>query len=505
MILLDQIVPAGPGSVRSLRQAMIAALAGTRLPPGLVQDLQTALAEMANNALEHAHPPARQFRLSLHLRGEWLSLRLEDDGAPFHEGAARLAAARLNPLEERFEDGGLGLFLIRRLFPQCDYRPGPPNCFRLRRNLASRRPRLLLIEDETSLRRLYEGMLIDQFDVVPCATGAEALTLCAATRPDAILSDINLPDMNGIDLLATLEGDDARAPVPLVILSGEKDDEVRNRAIDLGIDGFLTKPIGKKLLLDTIRQVLARANRERARLIRHYSGQLARSVALELPDRLGDFACAVRYRTAGAGGGDFILPLAGGDAETLLFGDIMGHGIGAKILCHALAGYISGLARSLEAAQGPATVLDRLSQAVADDRLLDGAVVTALAVRLGGGGAVTLANAGHPQPLIIAHDGVRPVGQVGPLTGLVQAPAYQADRVLLATGERLFLYTDGILPPADSVGDAASLPLALVQVLQDGLALPLAAAADALAAAIDRLTAGQAPDDWTCILLETAC
>ena len=74
--------------------------------------------------------------------------------------------------------------------------------------MARRRPRLLLVEDETTLRRLYESMLLPQYDVVGCETAAEAAALAGLTKPDLILSDINLPDRMGLDMLAQILGGD---------------------------------------------------------------------------------------------------------------------------------------------------------------------------------------------------------------------------------------------------------------------------------------------------------
>lgn len=504
MRLLDAAQFSGPETARRAREAIAQALVATRLKPGLVMDLQTAVTEIVNNALEHAEPPAGVIGVTIELAGEWLEVVIEDDGAPFHDFARHAARPPLNPLELRLEDGGLGLFLVRRLFPDCHYVPGHPNRFRLRRNLAVRRPRILLIEDETSLRRLYEGMLLRDFDVVACATGREAIDRFGQTSPDIVLSDINLPDMDGIDLLAVLDADPARAPVPLVIISGDAAPETRRKAIDLGIDGFLSKPVTPVELMETMRRVLARSKRERARLIQHYSGRLSQSIAPRLTGSMGALRAAIRHHPAGTGGGDFVLRLGGGGSETILFGDVMGHGIGAKILCHALAGYLSGFARSLEPDIGPAGLLARLSDAIADDLLLDGAVVTAVALAFDSAGVITLANAGHPQPLLITGGETVGVGVVGPLPGLMSVPRYVETIVALEPGQRLVIYTDGILPAADSVGTAERLPACLAGALSNGLGLSLDAAADAFAATIEVATLGQPPDDWCCLLLERA-
>jgi CheY-like chemotaxis protein/anti-sigma regulatory factor (Ser/Thr protein kinase) len=502
MRLLNHFEPAGPEAARALRAKVSQALVVTRLQPGVVLDVMTAVSEIVNNTVEHAQPSDGKIRVVIDLVGEWLEVVIEDDAAPF-EGAQRyFNAPPLNPLDLRLEDGGLGLFMIRRLFPESDYQPGAPNRFRLRRNLAVRRPRILLIEDDTSLRRLYESILLREFDVVPCATGAEAMARFESTRPDVVLTDIHLPDMDGIDLLAMIDAESRKAPVPLVIVSGDGADVTRQKAIDLGVDGFLSKPVTPTVLIETMRRVLARAKREQARLIQHYSGRISQSIAPRLPETIGPLRSALRYGTAGAGGGDFALRLGGSAREVVLIGDVMGHGVGAKILCHALAGYMAGLARSLDPDTGPSELLRRLSDAVSDDALLEGAVVTAVAIAIDPNGAIYVANGGHPQPLIVGPNGVRGICPAGPLPGLIATPIYQEVLERLEPGERLFIYTDGILSDAGSVGDLLHFPDRLEAELRDGLALPIEQAADQLVQAIREASVGQTPDDWCCVLFE---
>jgi len=502
MRLLDHSEPAGADSARLIRAAVSQALVVTRLQPGVVLDLMTVVSEIVNNTVEHAKLSTGDIRVVIEVSGEWLELTVEDHATPF-EGAQRyFNAPPLNPLDLRLEDGGLGLFMVRRLFPDSDYQPGPPNRFRLRRNLAVRRSRILLVEDDTSLRRLYEGILLREFDVVPCATGAEAMARFESTRPDVVLTDIHLPDMDGIDLLALIDAESRKAPVPLVIVSGDGADATRQKAIDLGIDGFLSKPVTPIILIETMRRVLARAKREQARLIQHYSGRISHSIAPRLPEVIGPLRTALRYGTAGAGGGDFVLRLTGTTREVVLIGDVMGHGVGAKILCHALAGYMAGLARSLDPDTGPAEFMRRLSDAVADDALLDGAVVTAVAIGVDPTGAIYIANGGHPQPLIIGPNGVRSICPAGPLPGLIASPIYQETMTRLEPGERLLVYTDGVLSDAGSVGDLANFPTRLEAELLSGLSLPIELSADRLVSAICQGSVGQTPDDWCCVLFE---
>ncbi len=504
MNLLDRAFPASAITARSIRQALNDACARLTLPPGPVQDLVTAASEIVNNIIEHsAAPAATEVRVRLTLTVDTLTLSLEDDGSPFTGFGAATQLPALNPFEDTVEEGGYGLFLIRRLFPDHVYTPGPPNSFQLSRNLARRRLRLLLVEDETTLRRLYESMLIPFYDVVGCTTAAEAQALAKLTRPDLLLCDINLPDRTGLDLLAQLARDPSSPPVPIIVFSGSRTPEVEARASRLGIDDFLEKPVSRALLLKTIERALGRARRDRAQMLGHMHSRLTQSIAPAAPTEIGGFRCALATRPVSVGGGDMVMtltPAAGG--ECLLVGDVMGHGLQAKLMAHALAGYVRGLVHGLgETLLAPPDLLARLATTVADDRLLQECLMTALILEPRGPGQVRITNAGHPDPILLAATPRVLDTQAGPLIGLVRAPEYSPVQIALAPGDRLLIATDGVLPMTAATGHADEILQVLTPILDDLRGLPLDQAVQAATAFLETL---ELSDDWTLLLMEPA-
>jgi two-component system KDP operon response regulator KdpE len=93
------------------------------------------------------------------------------------------------------------------------------------------------------------------------ATGQEGLTLAVQHRPDAILLDLGLPDMDGLDLMVRLR-EWSRTPVIVISARGQETDKVG--ALDAGADDYLTKPFGTRELLARIRVALRHADPEAA-------------------------------------------------------------------------------------------------------------------------------------------------------------------------------------------------------------------------------------------------
>jgi signal transduction histidine kinase/DNA-binding response OmpR family regulator len=111
---------------------------------------------------------------------------------------------------------------------------------------AQRQPRILVVDDDANIRELLSQEFVEAgYEVGAASNGREAVAMVRRERPDLIVLDVMMPEMNGFDVAAVLKNDPQTMDIPIVILSIVQD---RDRGFRLGVDRYLTKPIDTDLL-----------------------------------------------------------------------------------------------------------------------------------------------------------------------------------------------------------------------------------------------------------------
>lgn len=119
---------------------------------------------------------------------------------------------------------------------------------------------ILVVEDNPVVRMLAEQHLESAgHTVMTAADGREALLLAAAVLPDLILSDLDMPNLDGFGLLAAVRARDDLAGVPVIFLTAFDDMATFHRSTTLGADDFVNKPINRAALLAAIDRCIERA------------------------------------------------------------------------------------------------------------------------------------------------------------------------------------------------------------------------------------------------------
>jgi two-component system KDP operon response regulator KdpE len=124
---------------------------------------------------------------------------------------------------------------------------------------------VLVIDDEPQIRRLLRVTLeANGYEVFDAATGNDGIVQAAQRRPEAILLDLGLPDLDGVDVLKRIR---EWSRVPIIILSVRDREHEKIGALDSGADDFVTKPFGSGELLARLRTVLRRSQPQSAEAI----------------------------------------------------------------------------------------------------------------------------------------------------------------------------------------------------------------------------------------------
>ena len=115
---------------------------------------------------------------------------------------------------------------------------------------------ILLVDDEPAiLRTLKAGLTARGYDVVTATTGRQALNVLTSEMPDAVVLDLGLGDMDGVDICRAVR---AWSEVPIIVLSAEDSEHRKVVALDEGADDYITKPFSMPELLARIRVALRR-------------------------------------------------------------------------------------------------------------------------------------------------------------------------------------------------------------------------------------------------------
>ncbi|MBT1076680.1 response regulator [Geobacter grbiciae] len=121
----------------------------------------------------------------------------------------------------------------------------------------NRLPRILIVDDELAIRRfLCTALDTGEFSLQQAENGHAALAAAVATKPDVILLDLGLPDMDGVEVIRRIR---EWSQVPIIVLSVREREDDKVAALDAGADDYLTKPFGVAELVARIRAALRRA------------------------------------------------------------------------------------------------------------------------------------------------------------------------------------------------------------------------------------------------------
>ena len=336
--------------------------------------------------------------------------------------------------------------------------------------MASRR--ILLVEDSSTMRRMLSMKLSDEgYEVVTANDGVQGLARAAEEpRPDLILTDYEMPEMDGAGLCKAIKADKALRTLPILMLTTLAEVDNKVAGLEAGADDYILKPkspddfremfkrIEAHLRIADLHTELAERNYmlEAAHKKLTFELELARKVQLALmprpPKPRGVLRLAVRYTPANQLGGDvYDIYRLDNNRLGILVADVSGHGVNSAML----SGMVKALAAPLTiAVLEPGELLAGLD--VAGEQFFpEGYFCTGFyLIADEETGLIRYAGVGHPPAIVVGPNGPRTLqsnpGMLG--IGMVDGTAGDADR--LQPGESLVIYTDGLtdaMDPSDAL------------------------------------------------------
>ena len=333
----------------------------------------------------------------------------------------------------------------------------------------SERHKILIVDDERFNINLLADLLKPSYKIMAAISGAQALKAARSENPpDLILLDVMMPEMDGYEVCQQLKADESTSEIPVIFVTamGQESDETKGLA--LGAADYITKPISPAIVEARVRTQLERKQHldelHRAHAIIELHKQrmekelnVGRDIQMGMlprtfpafPDRDEFSIHAALYPAREVGGDfyDFFLI----DHERLCFcvGDVSGKGVPAALFMAMTKTLIKS--RSVDD-HSTGSIITHVNDELVRDNSECMFVTVFLGILHTGTGEVTFANAGHNPPYIKRADGgiERVETEKACVVGVLKDMAYGEGRILMAPGDSMLLYTDGVTEAMDS-------------------------------------------------------
>jgi len=116
--------------------------------------------------------------------------------------------------------------------------------------------RILIVEDNEKNMKLFRDVLVAMgYRTLEATTGGDAVDLASEHTPDLVLMDIQLPDLDGVQALQRLRAEARTASIPIVALTAQAMHGDRERFLEAGFDGYMSKPVNVHDLIEMVRQL----------------------------------------------------------------------------------------------------------------------------------------------------------------------------------------------------------------------------------------------------------
>jgi two-component system, chemotaxis family, chemotaxis protein CheY len=117
---------------------------------------------------------------------------------------------------------------------------------------------ILIVEDSATTRALIRAVIEDMgyFNTVEAGSGFEALKLLPTQDFNLVITDVNMPDINGLELIHFIKSNPRYSHIPLIIVSTERSEEDKKRGIALGASSYITKPFKAQELQEVVKQAI---------------------------------------------------------------------------------------------------------------------------------------------------------------------------------------------------------------------------------------------------------
>ncbi|MDH7604932.1 MAG: SpoIIE family protein phosphatase [Melioribacter sp.] len=323
--------------------------------------------------------------------------------------------------------------------------------------------KILLVEDEFNIAKLFMHNLSKAgFNCEHASNGKEGLKLAHEIKPDLIISDIMMPEMDGFEFRRELLKDPELKTIPFVFLTAKGSEEDILKGFDLEIEDYIIKTASPKVVIAKVSAILKSLEKERVKVVDEVQRAADSMVATVVPDVPPKFQgleinqLYMPYKNVP--GGDFIDYFSIDDNNiVVILGDVMGKRWGAWYFAVAYAGYVRSAARFvLESSKEfkPSEILQRINESVYKDERISEVFITLSIIIIDVKNKIAKYSGAGDLPIIHkSSKQAKYIQSTGLLLGFSQSGQYEDHEIKLQTGEEIILITDGITESRNKKGE----------------------------------------------------
>jgi sigma-B regulation protein RsbU (phosphoserine phosphatase) len=358
---------------------------------------------------------------------------------------------------------------------------------------------ILAVDDTPENLDVVKGILSPEYIVKAATSGPMALKIAEKQKPDLILLDIMMPDMDGYEVCKRLKENEQTKDIPVIFLTAMDQTTDEKHGFELGAADYMTKPVNPPILKARVSTHLAlkrsmdelqsayhiiKGHKERMEQELNVAHDIQMSMLpLEFPafPEREEFSVHALLKPAREVGGDFYdFFFINDDEICLIVGDVSGKGVPAALFMAVTKTMIKTQAVD---DPSPASIVTRVNEELSADNPSSMFVTLFFAIANTRTGEVRFTNAGHNPPYILRKDrSLECLDQRhGPIVAAVEGVAFGEDKIQLEANDTLVVFTDGVTEAMDvsqqlyaeprleaCIGKSAGMPEQLTgEILQD--------------------------------------
>lgn len=318
---------------------------------------------------------------------------------------------------------------------------------------------LLYVEDEEDIREQLSRFLKRRVGTLyTAANGKEGIEAFRQHHPDLVITDIEMPLMNGLEMAEVIR--EADGDVPIIVATAFNELKYFMKSIEVGVDKYVMKPVNTDVLMKALikcativsqrralveRSIVMEADLDLAHDVQHYL------LPKVLPDIPG-INITASYHPIDKVGGDIYDVVDLGESYGILIADAMGHGVAAAFLTAMVK---ISFQLSIRGSNDPAKVLERMNRMLSDHIASDSFVTAYYAVYHPASRKLSFSSAGHPGAVLYKNSERSCISlkAKGFPLGVQSDYTYELHEATLEVGDKLFIFTDGIYEVEDSDGN----------------------------------------------------